>query len=107
MYKKHSCFSFIALLFMPRLSEHERSGAIGILKAGVRVTDVARYHNCHPLTNSASEIVTRLLGQLKNDTDLVSQKRRPALRVNLRRLCIVDICIDDIRSDRLLSVPDE
>ena len=48
MYNKHSSFSFIALLFMPRLYEHERSGAIGILKAGVRVSDVARYHNCHP-----------------------------------------------------------
>ena len=32
---------------MPRLSEHERSGAIVMLKAGVRVSDVARHHNCH------------------------------------------------------------
>ena len=48
MYKKHSTFSFIALLFMPRLSEHERFGAIGMLKAWVRVSDVARYHYCHP-----------------------------------------------------------
>ena len=48
MYKKHSSFSFIALLFVPRLSEHERHGAIGILKAGVRVSGVARYYNCHP-----------------------------------------------------------
>ena len=50
MYKKHNSFSFIALLFMPRLSEHERSGAIGMLKAGVRFSDVARYHNCHTST---------------------------------------------------------
>ena len=35
---------------MPRLSEHERSGAIGMLKAGARVSDVARYHKCHPST---------------------------------------------------------
>ena len=47
---KHSSFSFIALLFMPRLSEHEQSGAIGMLKASVRVSDVARYHYCHPST---------------------------------------------------------
>ena len=40
MYKKHSSFSFIAVLFVQRLSEHERHGAIGILKAGVRVSDV-------------------------------------------------------------------
>ena len=51
MYKKtHSSFSFIALLFMPRLSENEQYGAIGMLKADVRVSDVARYHNCHPPT---------------------------------------------------------
>ena len=50
MYKIHDSFSFIALLFMPRLSEHERSGAIGMLKAGACVSDVVRYHNCHPST---------------------------------------------------------
>ena len=49
-FKKHSSLSFIALLFMPRLSEHERPDEIGMLKAGVHVSDVARYHNCHPLT---------------------------------------------------------
>ena len=43
-------FSFIALLFVQRLSDHERSGATGMLKAGVRVSDVARYHNCHSST---------------------------------------------------------
>ena len=48
MYKKRSSFSFIVFLFVPRLSEHERPGAIGMLKAGVRVSGVARYHNCHP-----------------------------------------------------------
>ena len=47
MFKKHSSFSFKALLFMPRVSEHERAGAIGMLKADVRASDVARYHNCH------------------------------------------------------------
>ena len=40
MYKKHSSFSFIAVLFVPRLFEHERPGAIGMLKAGVLVSDV-------------------------------------------------------------------
>ena len=40
MYKKHSSFSFIAVLFVTRLSEHERPGPIGMLKAGVRVSDV-------------------------------------------------------------------
>ena len=48
MYKKHSSFSFIVLLFVPRLSEHERPDAIGMLKAGVRVSGVVRYYTCHP-----------------------------------------------------------
>ena len=40
MYKNTVAFSFIAVLFVPRLSEHERHCAIGMLKAGVRVSDV-------------------------------------------------------------------
>ena len=39
MYKKHSSFSFKALFIMPRLSEHERPGAIGMLKEVARGTD--------------------------------------------------------------------
>ena len=35
---------------MPRLSEYEPSCAIGMLKTGVCVSGVARYHNCHPST---------------------------------------------------------
>ena len=34
MYKKHSSFSFIAVLYVPRLSEHERPGASGMVKTG-------------------------------------------------------------------------
>ena len=40
MHEKHSSFSFIAVLFVPRLCEHKRPGAIGMLKTGVRVSDV-------------------------------------------------------------------
>ena len=50
MSKKQCSFSFTPILFMPSLFEHERPGAIGMLKAGVRVSDIARYHNCHPST---------------------------------------------------------
>ena len=56
---------------------------------------------------SASEIATRLLGQLKINAGLVSQEWRPALSGNLRRLCIDDIYINDIHSSWLLSVPGE
>ena len=89
---------------MPRLSEHELSGTIGMLKAGVRVSDVVRYHICHP---SFIQIVTKLLGQLKTDAGLLSQVWRPALRGNLSQLCIDDIYINDIHFCCLLSLPDE
>ena len=94
LYKKHSSFSFITLFFMPRLSEHERSDAIEKWKAICQLY-------------SASGIVTRLLGQLKIVTGLISQKWRLALRANLHRLSIDDIYFDDIHSSRLLSVPEE
>ena len=53
------------------------------------------------------DFVTRLLGQLKIGAGLFSQEWRLALRGDLRRLCIDDIYINDIRSGLLLSVPDE
>ena len=104
---KYSSFSFIALLFMPRLSEHKRAGAIGMLKAGVRVIDVARYHFCHPSTIQRLRDCYQLLGQLNIESGLVSQEWRQSLRGHLRLLCIDDINIYDIRSGRLLSVPME
>ena len=107
MYKKHSSFSFLALLFMPRLSEHEWSGKIGMLKAGVCVSDVPRYYNCHP---SAIQHLrdcyqaTRTIkgrhspGQLRMATDI-----KMATYVNY----IDNIYIDDICSGRLPTLPDE
>ena len=35
---------------MPCLSKHENSGTNGMLQAGLHVTDIAQYYNCHPLT---------------------------------------------------------
>ena len=70
--KKHTSFSFTALLFMPCLSEHERPAAIGLLKV-VHVflasTDIIIAIS---QLYSTSEIVTRLLGQLKVNTGLVN-----------------------------------
>ena len=65
MYKNHS-ISFIALLFMPRLSEHELSGVIGMLKAGVRVSDVARYQSCQPSTIQCLRDRYRATGTVKD-----------------------------------------
>ena len=87
---------------MPRLYEHEQFGAIGMLKASVRVSNVARYHYCHPST------IQRLRDRYQA-TGTVKDRRRSsqlALRGNLR-LCIDNIYIGDIRPSQLLSVPDE
>ena len=63
MYKKHSSCSFIALLFVPLLFPNERPGATGMLKAGV----ACFWRRQILQLPSASEIVTRLLGQFKVD----------------------------------------
>ena len=107
MYKKQSSFSFKALLFVPHLSEHERPGAIGMLKAGVRVSGVTRYYNCHPsalqhLRNCYQ--ATRTVkgrhrpGQLRMATDI-----KTATKVDY----IDDIYTDDIRSGWLPTLPEE
>ena len=92
---------------MPHFSEHERPGAIGMLKAGMRVSGAGRYYNCHP---SAIQHLrgcyqaTRTVkgrhrpGQLKMATDI-----KTATNVNY----IDDIYIDDIRSGWLPTLPDE
>ena len=107
MYKKHSSFSFTALLFVPRLSEHERSGGIRMLKAWVRVSGVARYYNCHPSAIQYLEDcyrATRIVkgrqrpGQLRMATDI-----KTATKVDY----IDDIYIDDIRSSWLPTLPGE
>ena len=54
---------------MQRLSEHEQSGAIWNVKAGVRVSDVASQQ-----LYSTPEIITRLLKQLKIDAGLDIQE---------------------------------
>ena len=107
MYKNTVALVFIALLFVPRLSEHERPGAIGMLKAGVRVSGVARYYNYHPsATQHLRDCyeVTRTvkgrhrLGQLSMATDI-----KTPTNVDYTD----DIYIDDIRSGWLPTLPDE
>ena len=88
---------------MPRLSENERSGGIGMLKAGVRVSDVARYHNCHPLTK-------RHLRDRYQATGTVKVRRRsgqPRIATGVKNQVIDDNYIDNIRSRWVLLVPDE
>ena len=63
MYKKHGSFSFIALLFVPRLSEHKQPDAFGMLKAGVLFLTSQDIIIAIYQLYSYSEIVTRLLGQ--------------------------------------------
>ena len=92
---------------MPHLSEHERSGAIGKLKAGVRVSDIARYHTCHQST------IQRLRDRYQATWTVKDRCRSGQLRMatgvkNQRTLIVYRrYNIDDIRSGWLLSVSDE
>ena len=72
MFKKHSSFRFIALLFVPRFSEHERPGAIGMLKLGCVFLASPDIIIAIRQLYSTPEIVTRLLRQLKINTGLVN-----------------------------------
>ena len=107
MYKKHSSFSFIALLFMPRLSEHEWSGAIGMFKAGVRVFDVARYHNYHPSTIQRLRDRYQAIGTVKDR----HRSGQPSMATGVKRQLTSIVyrrCLHRrYPFSRLLSVPDE
>ena len=92
---------------MQRLCEHERPGVSEMLKAGVRVSGVDRYYNCHPSAiqqlrdcNQATKTVKgrHRPGQLRMATDI-----KTATNVDY----IDDIYIDDIRSGWLPTLPDE
>ena len=72
MFIKHSSFSLLALLIMPRLSEHKRPGTIGMLKAGVRVSGVARYYNCHPSAKQHLRDYYQATRTVKFDTSLAN-----------------------------------
>ena len=66
---------------MQRLSEHERSGAIGMLKADVRVSDVARHHNCHP------SFIQRLRDRYQTTGTVKDQRRsgQPRMATGVKR----------------------
>ena len=92
---------------MPRLSENERCDAIGMLKAGVRISDVARYHNCHPSTKQRLRDRYQATGTVKDRRrfgqpilaiDIKGQLTSIMYRRGLHRRYL---------SGRLLPVPDE
>ena len=104
MYKNHSRFSFIALLFVPRLSEHERPGAIGTLTSFWRRQIL---YNCHP--SAIQHLIdcyqaTRTVkgrhspSQLSMATDIQTAANADYIE---------DIYIDDILSGWLPTLPDE
>ena len=107
MYKKHSSFSFIAVLLVPRLSEHEQPGTIGSLKTGVRVSGVARYYNCHP------SAIQHLRGCYQATKTVKGQHRPGQLRMAMGIKTatnveyIDNIYIDDILSRWLPTLPDD
>ena len=107
MYKRHSSFNFIAILFVPRLSKHERPGEVGMLKAGVRVSAIARYYNCHPSAiqhlRDCYQATRTVKGRHRSSKLSMATDIKTATNVDY----IDDIYIDDIRSSWLPTLPDE
>ena len=107
MYNKHSSFSLTSLLLMPRLSENKRTGAFGMLKAGVRVSCVAIYYNCHPSA-------VQHLRDCDQATRTVKGRYRPwqlRMATDIKTATNVDyidnIYNEDIRSGSLPTLSDE
>ena len=102
MYKKHSSFSFIALLFLPHLFEHEQPDAIEMLKAGVHVSGIARYYNCH-------RSAIQHLRDCYQATRTVKGRHRPGqlrMATDINSATNIDYT-DDIRSGWLPTLPDK
>ena len=92
---------------MPRLSEHERPGAIGMVKACVRISGVTRYYNCHPSAihhiRDCYQATRTVKGRHRPGQLRMANDVKTATNVDY----IDDIHIDDIRSGWLLTLPDE
>ena len=74
MFEKDRKISFITLLIMPRLSKHDESSTIGMLQAGLCVTDISQYYNSHPSTMQVLRDHFQATGTVKIDTGLVNQE---------------------------------
>ena len=98
MYKKHISFSFIDVWFVPRLSEHERPGAIEMFKAGVRVSDVTWYYNYIPSTVQRFRDRYQATGTIRYQTQVWLAKMITDVKTATYVEWINNIYIDDIRS---------
>ena len=105
--KKHSSFSFTALLFITLLSERGRSGAIGMLKAGMRVSGVARYHNCHPSAIQHLRDCYQATRTVKGRHRPCQQRMATDIKTATYVDYIDDIYIHDICSGWLPTLPGE
>ena len=83
---------------MRRLTEHERSVAIEMLKACMRVSDVARYHNSHPSTIQRRRDRYQATGTVKDRRRFGQPRMATGVKRQLTSI---------FASGRLLSVPDE
>ena len=89
------------------MSERERSGAIGMFKAGVCVSHVTRNCNCHPSTIQHFRDCYQATGTAKGRNRPGQLRRATNIKTATYVDCIDDIYIDDIRSGWLPTVPDK
>ena len=92
---------------MPRLSEHGQSGAIGMLKAGVHVSEVARYHNYHPSTIQRLRDRYQATGTIKDRLRSAQPRMATGVKSQLTSIVYRRYLHRRYPFWPLLSVPDE
>ena len=92
---------------MPGLSEHERLGPNGMLKAGVRVSVVARYYYCHPSAVQQPRDCYQATRTFKGRHRPGQLRMATVIKTTTKVDYIDGIYIDDIHSRWLPTLPDE
>ena len=92
---------------MPRLSEHKRPDAIGMLTAGVPVLGVARYYNFHPPAIKHLRDCYQATGTVKGRHRPGQLRMATDIKTSTNVDYIDDIYIDDIRSGWLPTLPNQ
>ena len=92
---------------MSFLSEHKQSGVIGMMKAGVCVSDVARYHYCHLSALQRARDRYQATRTVKDRRRSSQPRMATDVKRQLTSIVYRRYYIDDIRSGKLLPVQDE
>ena len=100
---------------MPRLSKHEKSGTIGMLQTGLRLTDIALYYNWHLSTiqvlRDRYQATGAVKGRLRSGQPRITPRRPDACNIDsvLRPVTLSSLCQNQRRAnfiDQHCNAPD-